>query len=483
MREKEMRISRRKLIINLVLAIFVIGSGLAFVWEDTIVMNWLLMCIFFLCAYSVLKEKQYATFFFYISFFLFLLDTVFFGLFNSQFKYDFMGSGQRERNVLLCLGISILGVYLGSMTNIKFKIGHFGAPEEKVIKSYSLKMISDQMQSVLRGMAITFMMPELIVALSKAVFVQSVSYDAYSLEFSSSMPSIINWMALVSPLIFFFYLGSLPRKKKAIPACGFYIFIGVVSLFYGQRNVVVIRFLVLISYFLIRNHNDRWGEIWITKRQLRLLVILAPLGIAFMSFWGSFRNGNDYNSTGILDSALDGLLTQGNCISILDFQFRYGGQLQDKPYAIGGIISFLHNNIIGRMIGLQSIPAKANTVETALYGYNYSCALMYVENQRGYLLGFGIGSCFIAELLQTFGYVGILLGSMVYGAVMNKLTKMKPRGFITNGFALLMIQTILLSPRASYDGFISGTFQVANLFMAFILWGLNRFVWPEVKDE
>ena len=201
-----------------------------------------------------------------------------------------------------------------------------------------------------------------------------------------------------------------------------------------------------------------------------------------MAVWDSVRFDREYTSNDIFRNIINELLTQGNDISILDFEYRYRELLPDKPFAIGGIITLLHNNIVGRIIGLSQIPAQQNTAEIALNGYSFSAALMYVENTAGFLMGYGIGSCYVAELFNSFGFVGIFLGSLLYGIMLKKLGQFKFRGFIANGIALSIFQYLLLAPRAQFDYFISGTFQIANLFILFICWFLSTRVWP-VKDN
>lgn len=458
--------------------LFFVSSWCDYIWG----MNLAVIITHLLCVYVMYKEKRYSTFFFFASFFIFLLDTVFFGLFDSELKYKFL-SEEVEKHVLTCLIISLLGAYIGTITNLKFKFSlrktRFNDLDSH---RYDLNKTSKRMQSFLKYTFLFCTLFSIVEAVIKAVFVSTTSYLAYYTDFNTPLPYFAKWFSSISPILFYLYLGCLPKKKDATVPILFYLSVGIIALFYGQRNVFFVRIFIILCYYFLRNKYMQEDEMWLSKNQLLVLILMIPFGIAFMSFWGSFRYGETGRHTSIFESILHGLLSQGNDISILDFEYRYGELLPQRPYALGGIISTLHNNLFSRLIGIPSIPTQANTVETALNGYEFSCALMYVENRNGYLLGYGIGSCYIAELVFSFGMVGVFIGNYIYGVVLKKINEFRFRGFIANGILLYMFQRLLLASRASYDGFISGIFQVANLFVLIICWFLSTRVWP-VKDN
>ena len=473
-------------IYDLVIIVAIVVFAMCYWVRATWLLNFSLMATYFLCLVVQYKEKRYGVFFFYLTFFLFLLGTIFFGLFDESVKYEFQNE-QIEYHVLLCLEIAIVGVSFGSAINKKIRLGlnrrnrFYLQDEYKVNKVFSTGA-SYKMQSFLRTAFMLCVIFSVIEAVTKAIFVQANSYVAYYSDFRTPLPYFMMWLSSVSPILFYLYLGSLPRKKQVMIPIVMYLLVGVIALFYGQRNVFVVRALVILCYFFLRNkQND--GEIWLSKRELRLIIALIPVGILFMAVWDSVRFNREYTSNGIFRNIINELLTQGNDISILDFEYRYRELLPDKPFAIGGVITLLHNNIVGRIIGLSQIPAQQNTVEIALNGYSFSAALMYVENRAGFLMGYGIGSCYVAELFNSFGFVGIFLGSLLYGIMLKRLGQFQFRGFIANGIAISIFQYLLLAPRAQFDYFISGTFQIANLFIMFICWFLSTKVWPVKEYE
>ena len=455
---------------------------LVYFWQGTRIMSYIVMAIYFFCVYVQFKEKRYGTFFFYLTFFLFLLGTVFFGLFDRELLYNFPDQ-ETERHTMLCLGLAMIGVYIGSV--VKWKRIVFGKPYRRIYETDGLvkQNASAKMRGFLRYAYFFTAVFEFINVLAKAVFVQANSYVAYYLDYQAPLPYFVLWFANVSSLFYYFYLGTKPSKKRAMLPTGIYLFIGIASLFFGQRNVFFVRAIIVLCYFFIRNKDASEGTVWITKKQIIFLIILLPFAILFMSLWDSIRSNRAYSQHSILDGIREALLTQGNCISILDYEHQFRSMLPDRPFAIGGIITMLRNNLVSRIIGIPSVPAKANTIETALNGYSFSCSLMYLQNRTGYLLGYGIGSCYIAELVNTFGYLGIVIGSVIYGAILNKLTRLSIRGFMTTGFALCMFQQLLLAPRSSFDSFITGTFQISYLFVAALCWFLSKKIWPAEAYE
>ena len=431
---------------DLVIIVAIIMFAMSYWVKATWLLNFSLMATYFFCLIVQYKAKRYGVFFFYLTFFLFLLGTIFFGLFDQAVKYKFQ-SEQIEYHVLLCLEIAIVGVYLGAAKNKKIRLGLRRQSNYYLENGYERSTTfmvgaSYKMQSFLRGAFLFCAIFSMIEAITKAVFVQANSYVAYYSDFSTPLPYFMKWLSSISLIIFYLYLGSLPRKKQAMIPIVAYLLIGIIALFYGQRNVFVVRALVIICYFLLRNKQEN-DEIWLSRKELRLIILMIPAGILFMAVWDSVRFDREYTNNGIIQNIINELLTQGNDISILDFEYRYRELLPNKPFAIGGIITLLHNNVVGRIIGLSQIPAQQNTAEIALNGYSFSAALMYVENRAGFLMGYGIGSCYVAELLNSFGFVGIFLGSVLYGLMLKRLSQFKLRGYIVNGIVLSIFQYLL----------------------------------------
>lgn len=454
---------------------------LIYIWANSFaeigLMNVMLIAIFCLSVYTQIRQKAYGSLFFYVTYFLFLLSTVFFGLFNPEYKYQFYNEGA-EVFALNCLVLGVVGVFIGTFINIRLTFGKNSDRNLKVVPTYSNKF-----QLFLKYAFIITVQCSLVEALVKAIYVSANSYVSYYSDFQTPLPYVVLWISQVSTLLFYFYLGTLPSKRDVKVPCALYLLVGIIALFYGQRNVVVVRTLIVLCYCFVRNRQANEVEVWITKKQIVAIVVLIPVIIVFMSFWNSYRFDNQYKSKGIVDNVIEGLLEQGHDISILDYEYELGDRLPDKPYAIGGIIGLLRNNVISRILGIPSVPTQQNTVDMAINGYSYCGALMYYQNRNGYLMGFGIGSCYLAELFDTFGFIGVFLGSVLYGLVLRKLTAFGVKGFIVNGFALAMFQQLLMAPRAVFDGFISSTFQVSYLFCALVCWGLSKYVWPGVDNE
>ena len=464
-------------VFSFLLTIFLIVYMWANSFTELWLMNVLLIMMFCLCVYVQIKQKTYGTLLFYGTYFLFLLSTVFFGLFNPDYKYQFCDE-KAEAFALNCLVFGIVGTFLGTFLNIRVTIGKIGKSSGSNIPIYSPKL-----QQFLKCAFYITVQCSLVEALVKAAYVRANSYLAYYSDFQMPLPYLVRWLSQVSTILFYFYLGTLPNKRNAKIPCLLYLLVGIIALFYGQRNVVVIRMLIILCYCFARNRYANEKETWISRKQIVLLVALIPMAIIFMSFWNSYRFNIQYESKGFVGNVIDGLLEQGNVISILDYEYELGDRLQDKPYAIGGIIGLLRNNIISKILGIPPVPTQQNTVDMAINGYSYTGALMYFQNRNGYLMGFGIGSCYLAELFNTFGYWGVFLGSVIYGIILKKLTEFELKGFLANGFALAMFQQLLIAPRATFDGFISSTFQISYLFCAAICWGLSKYIWSGDEYE
>ena len=85
-------------------------------------------------------------------------------------------------------------------------------------------------------------------------------------------------------------------------------------------------------------------------------------------------------------------------------------------------------------------------------------------------VAYGLGSCYIAELYCDFGYVGIIVGSFLYGCIFKAIKTAQLSNSIRN-FALLFVMiNIFKAPRGEYDRILVVFVNVVNLaFIIFII--------------
>ena len=109
-----------------------------------------------------------------------------------------------------------------------------------------------------------------------------------------------------------------------------------------------------------------------------------------------------------------------------------------------------------------------NSVDFAIKGNSLSNALSY-KVLWSYLSGSGVGTCYIAELFHDFGYIGVAIGSIIYGYVMQKINRIwnschNNIWIVAVGFA--MVEAFIKAPRWNYDIFVA-YFLDLGMWMAF----------------
>ena len=87
-----------------------------------------------------------------------------------------------------------------------------------------------------------------------------------------------------------------------------------------------------------------------------------------------------------------------------------------------------------------------------------------------------MGSCYIAEVFHDFGYIGIAIVNCIYGWLFANFNYIKYRGPIFMGISLLMMQSLLMAPRAYADGFIGSVLDLSNIEILLLIWLVSKCV-------
>ena len=88
-----------------------------------------------------------------------------------------------------------------------------------------------------------------------------------------------------------------------------------------------------------------------------------------------------------------------------------------------------------------------------------------------YLAGGGTGSSYIAELYYDFGYLGVFLGSCIYGLIFSSITNFKKVGIFGRSLAFIIVTQLLWAPRASFSAFLSFIFAPSTIGLLILIFG------------
>ena len=87
----------------------------------------------------------------------------------------------------------------------------------------------------------------------------------------------------------------------------------------------------------------------------------------------------------------------------------------------------------------------------AISSGSFARAISYAVVRTRYIGGYGMGSCYIAELYHDLSYFGICLGSFIYGYFMARINKLSINGTVKNALILLAIRGLFKAPRYCFD--------------------------------
>ena len=81
-----------------------------------------------------------------------------------------------------------------------------------------------------------------------------------------------------------------------------------------------------------------------------------------------------------------------------------------------------------------------------------------------------MGSSYIAEIMYSFGYIGVFIANVFYGVLLKKMFKLEKNKLWSNIIIIIMLSSLFFAPRGSFDAFFADLLSVN-------VWGTLLFVW------
>ena len=301
-----------------------------------------------------------------------------------------------------------------------------------------------------------------------AIYVQIFGYLSSYLGVKSVLPGIITQTADMMPMIFAFYLATIPSKKEAKGPIVLYIIAMALNLFAGRRYEAVSAVLLLVLYATYRNKIDE--EKWIKRAHIVLLIALVPVVMIFLILMESWRAGGSGKPISIKLLA-EFLNSVGSSSQVISYEHMFHADLASRNvlYSFGNVWRSLNGNAIAQLLGV-STAYGTQTVENALYGHSISAYIMYRINPSRMLEGGGIGSCYMAELMCDFSYIGLIIGNFLIGVILQKLSGLKSNHLISNFLTVFLATALFRMPRDSFDYFFYQLLGIKSLALFLFVW-------------
>lgn len=293
----------------------------------------------------------------------------------------------------------------------------------------------------------------IVMNIAIAIFVATFGYTSYYTDYSELLSGdpvlyLISKLELIMPAAFCIFMATLPTKKEYKALVIPYVIYLVISLGGGQRSTFVLG-LLLIFVFLVYMQGIRPQEKWFHRKYINYCMLAFPFLAVGSSLYNVWRFDGDWQEIELLSGFCDFFYDQGVSSYLIKRAYEFQSKIPDCIYSL----EFLHSGFFAPLLGYTVY--HGNTIEHALYGNSFTHALGYILLNEMYFAGRGAGSSYVAELFYDFGYVGIALGSLLYGWMFTLIAKTDVGGLFRRAIIFVSITQLLWAPRASFVGFLS----------------------------
>ena len=388
------------------------------------------------------------------TFFVFLLGGHFvFEYFNMKLNYYFSDKIYTQSNILM--GISLIFVIMSHVV------------AEKIIEARRFRNeifiseINSKSQEIIKKLSkmlyfITYVF-YIYIILHRTIFIIRTSYLNYYVDYNHDISFLTRSIAAMTPHFFYLFLSTLPRKKEVISVFVLQLIYGIVSLLTGRRTDFMLIIVFIIFYFVFRQYYKKDEESWISKKFVLVSLALSPLLLVFLFIFHFLRHDMNLANLSLKQVFLGFFQQQGFSSSVIRLGLYYKDQLRDDVlYSFFGLVKFTRTNSIIRLFYRPEYGFSylKNSVDFALKGNSMSHILSYLAIPT-YLKGWAVGSSYIAELYQDFGYLGIVIGNSIYGSLMAILSyswmRVKKYNVWISAISFSLIDSFLKAPRWNFD--------------------------------
>ncbi len=468
-------ITGKQIIAFLRYTLFVIGIAIfagAAITEGWNYMFWGMFLLFLSNLFFGFAEakSRFIFLFFHVAIFTFLISRPF--ILVVEGRYWVWYGKEATRTALMMLFLSLLALRLGAVIGDGVLKRYEGIEERKKVpeKTGYQKAFRESLAIISLVIFLILIAMSFAEGFERLSFMQGKDYNDFFLSYESSLPGVVLTMSAMAKYAMCIFFATFPRKRAAAAVLFIYLLDALPLFIIGVRNPLVLRVIFLLIYFILRDIMDH-REKWIGKLEKTLIVIGTPLLVAFLGIYSSLRLDKAVKS-GFLGSIRDFFYDQGTSFDTIRSVCTVIPELPSaggvKNYTFGPFTDYLvHGSIGQKLFGAVDI-GNTNSAVKAIYGSNLAHSSYYVVNKSAYLKGWGKGSSYVLENFVDWGYAGVIIFSLVLGAVLILLLLlMKKDNTLLRTIAFTALLGIFFSPRAEATDWI--VFLVYIQFWALII--------------
>lgn len=267
-----------------------------------------------------------------------------------------------------------------------------------------------------------------------------------------SAPFLVNFLDTITFSLLIVYLIYSDNNKYKKNISIFYCFIMLVSMLSGARAEALSQILVITMYF---------SYVYGFKFKLFKLFIFALLLIMYSQYISFNRTESVDSSSG--DFITKFLIEQGGSYGVISYSINHENSF-DSSYKLGIVYAPLVS-LVKSTLRLEDELSPVNRATDLLSGYSYAYGLSYIVNPDAYLLGYGLGSSYIAEVWIGYGTLGVLIVSFFIVIAISKIHNK----IINNSFYFYILLSIseylLIAPRGALFAFVPYLFRPILIYV------------------
>lgn len=256
-------------------------------------------------------------------------------------------------------------------------------------------------------------------------------------------------------------LSTKPDRKLGYFILFLYLASNFSMLIIGKRAAFMLAFIFCIVYCILRDNEQNNQSLdplknksksWLSKRKIKLLVIITPIAILGLTLMNEFRNGI-YSST-MINKKLRHPVSyffyeQGSTLDLLTTYNSIKDTIPDKFYFFGSFYdTFFYNAFISKLLGIQVY--TGTTKEYLASTHTIAAQLSYSIHGSNYFLGNSVDSSYLIDMFADFGWIGVFLISILLALFMLKVPELLNKSWLTRTIILYCILGIFFLPRAMF---------------------------------
>lgn len=397
------------------------------------------------------KETRKRIYFliFNITMFTFLISRP---LISTIKSIDWIGKFSVDSQVhsLLFIMLALVCIYIGARIAEKKQLKTRDSKNKflenlKYKNNESIKKFQN-ISLILFGICAVF---SIITEYDKLIYMQGKDYVEYYLTYQNNFNALVTLAAGMTNMFLGIFLATMPEKKKTIIPIIVFIIYNLPTFLIGQRTPLVIAVLFVFTYFIIRDYLDNTKE-WIGRLEKRILIIIIPIGIIALSIFNYSRVKEDLPTNNIIGLFGDFFYSQGVSYDVLNIGYSKKDtikELTNSNYTFGPFIDyFKYSTISQTLFATEDLPTGNNEIR-ALKSSSYSHIISYLS-RPDYLDGHGYGSSFLLETYTDFGYLGIIIYSLILGYFLAIIPELLKKNLFISSIVLISTLNIFIIPRA-----------------------------------